>query len=359
MRVANSPCLETKFSASPNLTGDGMAEGKASSGARDLRRQLRAAGLSGQAIDAAWPAWWEDEADASPSARAELRFALARNLGLSAQSLVGERVDFVWNDTARFKHLGDCSQREKAAINSFGVSVGRALLSASPAGHGLVGVGAAEIRAAIVAGRGVVDLLGLLSTCWSLGVPVAHLRVSPLATKSMHAMVTGYKQRHAILLSRDASYAAITAFTLAHEIGHIALGHLQGADVLVDAEEPHNTDDNDRDEIEADRYALELLLGTSEPDIRINFATFNSLELAEVVVRTGPQYAIEPGTLALAVAYRRNAYPVAMAALRHIYGEPSSVWRSINRVAAREISLEATDDDSAEFLTRVLGLADA
>lgn len=70
-----------------------------------LRRRLRQAGLSDPAINAAWPAWWSDAATVSRSARVELRFALARNLGLSPKSLLGDRVEFVWKDEARFKHL--------------------------------------------------------------------------------------------------------------------------------------------------------------------------------------------------------------------------------------------------------------
>ena len=62
--------------------------------------QLRRAGISRAAIDAAWPAWWTEEAESSPSGRAELRFALARRLGLEAKPLLGERVEFIWNDEA-------------------------------------------------------------------------------------------------------------------------------------------------------------------------------------------------------------------------------------------------------------------
>lgn len=329
-----------------------------SGSAKDLRKQLREAGLSAPAIDAAWPGWWDEEADASPSARAELRFALARNLGLSARALVGERVDFVWRDTARFKHLAECSETDRSALNSFGASVGRALLSASPSGSGFIGMKASDLRAILLTDKPVVDLFGLLSACWSVGVPVVHLRVSPLPTKSMHAMVVSSGDRQAILLSRDASYPAPIAFTLAHEIGHVALGHVRNADIIIDAEDPAKGSDGDEEEREADRYALELLMGTADPEININFDTFNSAELAEVVLRAAPDYGIEPGTLALAVAYRRNAYPVAMAAMRFIYQGRAPVWSVVNRIAARELDFSELGEETTEFVGRVLGLAD-
>lgn len=58
-----------------------------------LFQELRKVGFSSDAIEAAWPSWWSDDISASPSSRAELRFALARKLGLSAKPLLGERVE--------------------------------------------------------------------------------------------------------------------------------------------------------------------------------------------------------------------------------------------------------------------------
>jgi hypothetical protein len=325
--------------------------------ADSLRTELRAAGLSRAVVEAAWPDWWSDEAEASISARTELRLAVARNLGLSPKALIGERVDFVWRDRARFKHLRVGDNLPVEALNSFGVSVGRSLIEAAEREGDLVGLSASELRT-ILLEMGTPDLAGLLSVCWTFGVPVAHLRVWPLVQKAMHAMVVGHRGRHAILFSREASYPAMVAFTLAHEIGHIALGHVPADDVLVDAEDPAGTADHDEEETAADRYALEVLLGDPDPDIRINVDTFNHAELAEVVMRAGPEYGIDPGTLALAVAYRRNAWPVAMAAMRLIQHQPIVVSDLINRVARTQLDLDKLGSDSAVFIERTLGLAD-
>ena len=155
----------------------------------DLRRELRRAGLSEQVISAAWPSWWSEDLADDLSGRYELRFALARRLGLSPRELLGERVRFVWNDEARFKHLSVQDETHRAALASFGVTVGRALLRATPAAGSLDGVDASGLRAALLGDRTLVDLPGLLYACWAIGIPVVHLRVFPLDTKSMHAMV--------------------------------------------------------------------------------------------------------------------------------------------------------------------------
>lgn len=120
---------------------------------RRLVKELRDAGLSEQAIDAAWPAWWSEDADASESARAELRFALARKLGLAPEPLLGERVEFVWKDDARFKNLSTEDAAMQAALASFGVAIGRILLRATDVGGQITGISAGDLRSAILQNR--------------------------------------------------------------------------------------------------------------------------------------------------------------------------------------------------------------
>jgi len=325
--------------------------------ADSLRNELRAAGLSRAVVDAAWPDWWSDQAEASVSARTELRLAVARNLGLAPNALVGERVDFVWRNRARFKHLRAEDERPLAALNSFGVSVGRSLIEATERNGDMVGLSAGDLRALLL-DMGVPDLPGLLTVCWAIGVPVAHLRVWPLPQKAMHAMVVGQKDRHAILFSREASYPAMVAFTLAHEIGHIALGHVPADDVLIDAQDPAGVADHDDEETAADRFALEVLLGDADREILIDFDAFNHAELADAVLSASPRYGIDPGTLALAVAYRRNAWPVAMAAMKLIQPEPIAVSNLVNNVARTQLDLDRLGSDSAVFIERTLGIGD-
>ena len=319
-----------------------------------LIKELKDAGLSDQAIKAAWPSWWDDDAASSSSARAELRFALSRKLGLSPQSLLGERVEFVWQDDARFKNLtaGDAIQR--GALASFGVAVGRLLLRATPAVRSMTEITASALRRAILSRRAVVDLVGLISACWGLGVPVIHLRVFPLRAKSMRAMVVEVEGRLAILLGRDASYPAPIAFTLAHEIGHGALGHIGGGKALVDIGDPSFAGDDD-EEREADSYGLELLTGSARPSITTNIDNFSARSLAAACIEAGPPRGIEPGTLALCVGYLRDDWVVANAALQHVYSERKPVWKEVNALAAHELQWDELGEESAEYLRSVMG----
>jgi hypothetical protein len=99
---------------------------------------------------------------------AELRFALSRNLGLAPQSLLGQRVEFVWRDAARFKNLTGTETFARGALASFGVAVARTLFSAvvAPKGATVEGPSADRLRAAILSCHKLVYLPGLLSVCW-------------------------------------------------------------------------------------------------------------------------------------------------------------------------------------------------
>lgn len=321
-----------------------------------LRRGLREAGLSDQLVQAAWPSWWSDELDADPSGQAELRFALARKLGVSPKGLLGERVEFVWNDEAKFKHLSTEDAAQRAALTSFGVTIGRQVLRGTPLGGSIDGLDAFIIREAMLQSSQTVDLGGLLSLCWSVGIPVVHLRVFPLDAKSMHAMVVRVDGRHAILLGKDAHYPAPVAFTLAHELGHAVMGHLRDAPALVDLKDPATASDQDEQEIEADRFALSLLTGRPEPVITTNIEHFNAPTLADAVIRAAPGYHIDAGTLALCLAHRTGAWARAMAALKFIYGRPQAVWEDVNGVAASQLDWDEMGDESADYLQRVMGL---
>ncbi|MCQ9156355.1 ImmA/IrrE family metallo-endopeptidase [Acidomonas methanolica] len=321
-----------------------------------LRRGLRAAGLSDQVIQAAWPSWWSDELANDASGRAELRFALARRLGVSPRGLLGERVEFVWNDEAKFKNLSAEDEAHQAALTSFGMTIGRLLVRATPRNGSLDGLDAFVIREAILAGQQYVDLGGLLALCWSVGIPVIHLRVFPLEAKSMHAMVVKVDERYAILLGRDARYPAPIAFTLAHELGHIILNHLIGAPALVDLKDPATVTHPDDQEKEADTFALSLLTGQPDPYITASTTDFNAPTLAAAVLRVGPQQGIDPAMLALCLAHRTGAWPQAMSALKFIYQRQGGpIWRDINAQAISQLEWGEIGQDSAEYLREVMG----
>jgi Zn-dependent peptidase ImmA (M78 family) len=84
----------------------------------------------------------------------------------------------------------------------------------------------------------------------------------------MSAMTVEVGTRSAILLGKDSLYPAHVAFYLAHEVGHIALGHIQPGSMVIDLDRTDLADPAvDAEEAAADAFALELLTGLSRPTI--------------------------------------------------------------------------------------------
>ncbi len=330
----------------------------------DLKLRLRDFGLSDGAISAAWPRWWSEDAEDSPSARAELRFSIARRLGLDARSLLGDEGEprFVWHEEARFKHLSGEGELERAGITSFGRAIASVLLHASPpSAVGIAGLSAREMRDAILnAGAPFVTLLDLLSLSWSVSVPVAHLRVFPWPQKRMAAMTVRVGNRWAVLLGKDSFYPATIAFYLAHELGHIALGHIAQDQQIVDLDEDTSAaEGEDAEEQEADAFALELLTGRPQPTVLpTGTGQVHGRALAHAALESASALQIEPGTLALCFGFSTGDWRTANASLGHIYSSAQPVWASVNAVARQQLDLDEAVPDAADFLDTVLGYTD-
>jgi Zn-dependent peptidase ImmA (M78 family) len=327
--------------------------------ADDLKLQLKALGLSDSVIDAAWPRWWSNEADHSVSARVELRFSLARKLGLDPLSLIdeGHQPRFVWKDEARFKHLSGEGELELSAITSFGKAVGALLISGAPSTISLAGATAKEIRTTLLhAKRPYVSLADLLSLCWSVGIPVIHLRIFPWPQKRMAAMTVRVGDRSVILLGKDSNYPPHIAFYLAHEIGHIVLAHLSEDVAIVDLE-PLGTGslDDDAEEGSADRFALELLTGNPDPIVLPVMRRYSARELARVALSASVPLKVEPGTLALCFGYSTKDWATANASMPRIYKEGKPAWLEVNKIARAQLEFDRIPNDSQDFLSAILG----
>jgi hypothetical protein len=237
---------------------------------RQLRRELRQAGIANAAIDAVWPEWWSADAEGSLSATAELTYTVARRLGLSPRALFDGTPQFLWRDTTKFKNLGTTTEKEQAILASFGTAVGRCALSATPPVVFPSITDAQTVRDAILRQARFVDLTELLTFCWQTGIPVIQLRVFPLTQKRMQAMTVKVKGRYSVLLGYESNYYARMAYILAHELGHIILGHLENSESLLDMDDPLTAGDLDAEEVAAERAAFVLLTGSDDPQVQAN-----------------------------------------------------------------------------------------
>src|SRR5581483_2507637 len=299
---------------------------------------------------------------ASSSARADLAFTVARGLGLDPASLMrGDAPRFLWRAEARFKHVANEGDLELAGITSFGRSVAAALVSATPEGPALPTTSPAGLRQWILAnGRPYVDLGDLLALCWTVGIPVAYLRVFPWQRKRMAAMAAAVTTRSAILLAKDASYPPAITFYVAHELGHLLLGHLSVDRMIIDLGDPSVgiTPGDDDEEQQADAFALELLTGAARPEVAVEGASANATRLAHAATEAAAARHIEPGVIAQVFGYATNNWEIATGALKVLYGEGRPIWADVNAVARRSLDLDLLPEEAARYLDAVLGAAE-
>ncbi len=171
----------------------------------------------------------------------------------------------------------------------------------------------------------------------------------------MVAMAVRHGNRHAILVGKDASYPAPTAYHIAHELGHIASGHLAENQALIDLEEPLQNENVDAEEIEADQFALQLLTGSASPKIETSAVPNNGVELANAVLQASQARQIEPGTLAMCYGYQSSDWPITYAALARIYQQRGEVWKFLNLTATKQLHWDVYSEDEADYLRAVMG----
>jgi len=321
---------------------------------RSLVRELRQAGLTTGAIDAAWPEWWSEDAENSPSACAELRYTLARRLGVSPASLFDGPPRFVWRDRAKYKNLGTSSNEEVGILTSFGVAVGQQVLVAAPPLVEFPG-SAAGIRMAILASASVVGLDELLAFCWAVGLPVVQLRLFPLRRKRMHAMTARVRGRFVILLGMESRFSAQAAYILAHEIGHIVLQHASGLAAVIDVDDPLRMKDEDDEELTANRFALELLTGDPEPRVQSDAAQFSASQLARAALDAAAAARIDPGVLALCLAHATTRWQQGFGALKMIPPGSIDVGGTVNALARHELAWSSLPLEAQDYLLKVMG----
>ena len=330
----------------------------APSEAQRLRSQLRRAGVTKRAVDAVWPEWWSADAENSAAAVAELRFTVARRLGLSPQSLFEQAPRFVWKDEAKFKNLGTTTEDEAVILSSFAVGVGGYLISATPVGPPISTqpLSALRLREILLESFQVIALDALLAFAWSIGIPIVQMRLFPLSQKRMEATTIRVRDRVAILVGRESKFQAQVAYIVAHEIGHLLLGHLQETTALLEMEDPLRADSPDDEELAADRFALELLTGHPDIEVESDTSSFTATQLAVAAAANSVNTRIDPGVLALCLGHGTGRWRQAIGAQKVLPPGEQDVGSRINDLADNQLQWTELSIESQDYLRRVLAL---
>lgn len=192
---------------------------------------------------------------------------------------------------------------------------------------------ATEVRAEL--GGGEIRLISLLDWTWDRGVAVVPLR----GRGGFCAAAWTVRHSPTIVLKRTRGSAAFWLFDLAHELGHVACGHLNsGGLVDVDDLQPELSGEDDDQEHDANAFALRLLLGNYRAlldEVRRE-SRGNYLRFKDAVATVAGKRNVNTGVLGMVAAYELTDI-----------GEPKDRWGSATNLARPE-------GDGREIVTRIL-----
>src|SRR5262249_44964823 len=158
--------------------------------------------------------------------------------------------------------------------------------------------------------------------------------------------------RRAIVLCKNAKASAWLLFILAHELGHIALGHVGEDGALVDEEVDRTSSDDE--ESAANAFALELLTSIPECQVFAVGGKAGARALAQAAYQAGANERIDPGHLVLNCAYQEGGdfFRIANAALNLL--EPSGdAPRLVRQRMLAHLDRTKLSADTYEFILRV------
>jgi hypothetical protein len=303
----------------------------------------------------ALPSWWDDEVATNPSGYSQGLLLLSRHLGLDLASLQSE------NEPIRLRDFGTCKFKKRADVTEDDLALSRVLAtraaqlaaSAVSTPAEMIPISAGEIRQQILGDDAPwVGLNELLHYCWSIGLPVLHLDHFPKSAKRPDGFAARVNGRSVIVLCRHAKYSAWLLFILAHELGHLALGHVPDEGTLID--QGIDEDSTDVEEQQANAFAIELLTGRSGRQFNAAGRWPNAEGLAKSAMEIGRRSMIDPGHVVLNYAHSMGPsfFPVGQAALKFLEPHGDAVATVRARMAAN-LDWSRLPEDSSEFLMRV------
>jgi len=211
---------------------------------------------------------------------------------------------------------------------------------------------AAQVRSEILGqGHPWVGFANLIDYCWSLGIPVIHLS-SLLKAKRPDGLAVKVRGRPVIVLCKHDRSTAWPLFILAHELGHVVLGHIPDDGVLID--ENVKTNVVDAEEEAANKFAIELLRGDQDCRFFTAGRWPNAAQLAQAAREIGRPRKIDPGYFAINYAHTMGKafWPVANAALSILEPRRDALG-ILRRKMAEHLDWSRLPEDSSEFLMRV------
>lgn len=227
-------------------------------------------------VESMLPAWWSNSLLKTSSGALQFALFIKQRLGLEVEfnedgqlSLKDEII------SVRYKHRKGTDTGQLTVVKNLGKAA-TSILKNGVSEYIPLPKSPKQLRSYVLkkTEKSVLDFEALLDVCWLSGIPVLFLENIPRTARRMTGMVVDHNGQHSILLGLRDTLKARQLFILAHEIGHLLLGHVKKDSLLIDEDLDTAFDtlnDSilttlDDEENEADQFALDLIRG--ELDLR-------------------------------------------------------------------------------------------
>jgi hypothetical protein len=329
----------------------------------DLYRGLKQVGLTKGQVGALLPEWWSPEMAKTEPGLWETALLLGRRLNLNARALLEGQVQKNADVSApRYKHTVRVTEEQLGAATLIASSLAKAVLGAMPEKPRFVCTSAGQARQLLLAKPGArADFDALLDLCWDVGIPVIPIPHLPKGVKKMDAAAIKVGRRPAIVIALKRNSKSWLSFLLAHELGHICLGHVPDNAALIegsltDSTEFDSESQNDKQEREANAFAHALLGGDEANAAVQTWTALPPVTLASRAIATAPALRTSPGHLVLRYAFATKRWPDAQMAMNFL-AEDMEAQTSLVSKMREQIDTSAIAEDLQDFVEQITGVA--
>lgn len=317
---------------------------------KDLYSKLKTVGYNPKYIQSLLPDWWDDEIADTPAGLQQASLILGQHFGVRAETLWTESAEPILRlpQGIRFKHRDNVEVDDLGIACALAQSLSRTVLKAFPEKPlPRFYLDAGVLRQQLLAKRNWIDFQCLLQYCFDLGIPIIYLQHLPNRAKKMEGLAFEQNGRPVIVLTRGRPHGYML-FDLAHELGHISLGHVNAERSVVD--QKIDSEASEEDERAANRFALELLTGNPECKIVPVGRWLNGCELAAAAMIHAEKNQVDPLHIILNYGHTKNLWGAANAAIKEIAGNELSDQEILCNALFQSLDFDALSKDEYALL---------
>lgn len=335
--------------------------------AKHAYEALKDLGYTKHYINKLLPDWWDNSLLKTSAGSLQFALILNQRLGIDArfdsQGTLSVSLD---QSRTRFKHRLDTRSSELAQAAGLGRAIAKLALHELPIPKtDILPADPLALRAYLLNrySASSIDFDSMVDACWQFGIPVLHVESLPLLSKRPAGMAINIQGRPAIILGHRLEHKSRQLFVLAHELGHIALGHVKRDDILLDEDVVEVVENlgsqrasvQDSEEKEADHFALQLIRGSATLAPKRLFSVMASgAVLAVEALRSGAQLQIDPGHLLFSWAKETGQWASASTAITFLpngHGAMATLRAKLLAYAR----LGSLSEENRQFLMAVQG----